>query len=279
MPASFLANMNPLKPAIDLLRSVIKPREKTGAGDELLEHLQEVVGYRFRSVGLLKQALTHKSSITPEDTKGLLSNERLEFLGDAVLNCLVTEHLYLTHPDKSEGQLSKIKSLIVSRKILGEIAITFNLGKYLIFGISEERSGGRNRLSTLSNAFEAVLGAVYLDGGLSASKSILEKFLFARIPEFVKDERNVNYKSKILELSQRDGFGIPHYVTVESTGPDHAKEFRVRIEIAGLPLGEGVGSNKKIAQQNAAQIASLNYSKEDIESRLKGEGKNELVSD
>jgi ribonuclease-3 len=195
------------------------------------------------------------------------------------LNCLVTEHLYLTHPDKSEGQLSKIKSLIVSRKILGEIAVSFNLGKYLIFGISEERSGGRTRLSTLSNAFEAVLGSVFLDGGLEPSKQILIKFLFGRITEFVKDERNINYKSRILELAQKDGFGIPRYVTVEMTGPDHAKEFKVRIEIAGVPMGEGIGSNKKLAQQNAAQTASLNYSKEEIESRLKGEGKNELVSD
>jgi ribonuclease-3 len=217
--------------------------------------------------------------VSPDDTMGLFSNERLEFLGDAVLNCLVTEYLYLTNPDKSEGQLSKIKSLIVSRKILGEVAITLNLGKYLIFGLSEEKSGGRSRVSTLSNAFEAVLGAIYLDGGLSASKTLLMNVLFGRIPEFLKDERNVNYKSKILEMSQKDGFGIPRYSTIEMSGPDHAKQFKVRIEIAGIPMGEGIGTNKKIAQQNAAQIATLNYSKEEITSRLKKGEKNELVSD
>lgn len=271
--------MNLLQPAIKIFRSFFRSEKKNRQSEEALDRLQDVIGYHFSSIGLLKQALTHKSSIAPEDTKGLLSNERLEFLGDAVLNCLVTEHLYLSHPDKSEGQLSKIKSLVVSRKILGELAISFDLGKYLIFGISEEKSGGRNRQSTLSNAFEAVLGSVYLDGGLEPSKEMLRRFLFGRIPEFLKDERNVNYKSKILELSQRDGFGIPKYVTIAATGPDHAKEFKIRIDVNGVPMGEGIGSNKKVAQQNAAQIAVLNYNKEEILACLKGESTNELVSD
>jgi ribonuclease-3 len=270
--------MNPLKPVINVLR-LITGRFKHTDSSDLLEKLQQILDYKFKSAALLKLALTHKSMASPEDTMGLQSNERLEFLGDAVLNCLVTEYLYLSNPDKSEGQLSKIKSLIVSRKILGEVAVTLNLGKYLIFGLSEEKSGGRSRMSTLSNAFEAVLGAIYLDGGLVASKMLLAKVLFGRIPEFLKDERNVNYKSKILEMSQKDGFGIPHYSTIEMSGPDHAKQFKVRIEIVGIPMGEGVGTNKKIAQQNAAQIATLNYSKEEIASRLKKGERNELVSD
>jgi ribonuclease-3 len=270
--------MNPLKPVIDYLKSVFgsAQNEKTeGAFDKL----QETLGYRFRSFSLLKLALTHKSYVSAEDTKGLMSNERLEFLGDAVLNCLVTEHLYLTNPDKSEGQLSKIKSLIVSRKILGEVAFSIDLGPYMIFGPSEIKSGGKNRQSTLSNAFEAIVGAVYLDGGLDSVRNLLLKYLFGRIAEFTTDERNVNYKSKILEMAQKDGFGIPRYQTISSSGPDHAKEFKVSIEIAGIPLGEGSGSNKKIAQQNAAQIATLNYNKEEITSRLKGETKDELVPD
>jgi ribonuclease-3 len=279
MPALLWVNMTLLKPVIDLLKLITGRSKHADVKSELIDKLQQVLGYKFKSPGLLKLALTHKSMASPEDTLGLQSNERLEFLGDAVLNCLVTEYLYLTNPDKSEGQLSKIKSLIVSRKILGEVAVALNLGKYLIFGLSEEKSGGRNRASTLSNAFEAVLGALYLDGGLVIAKELLTKLLFGRIPEFLKDERNVNYKSKILEMSQKDGFGIPHYSTIDMTGPDHAKQFKVRIEIAGIPLGEGVGSNKKIAQQNAAQIATLNYSKEEILSRLKEGEKNELLSD
>ncbi|MBN1306719.1 MAG: ribonuclease III [Chitinispirillaceae bacterium] len=270
MRVSFLANTNPLRLPVDLVRLLFGARKNPQPIPEAVECLQKIIGYRFRAIDLLNRALTHKSAIVPEDTKGLLSNERLEFLGDAVLNCLVTEYLYRRYPDKTEGQLSKIKSLVVSRKILGEVAQRIGLGRYLIFGISEEKSGGRSRLSTMSNAFEAVLGAVYLDGGLQEVKNLLKRFLFERIPEFLRDERHVNYKSKILELSQHDGFGIPHYVTLEASGPDHAKEFTVQIEVAGVVLGKGSGSNKKIAQQHAAQQAVEHYSRELIESRCKG---------
>jgi ribonuclease III len=245
--------------------------------DPSLNRFQQFLYYRFRNGGLLKQALTHKSCSSPEDREGIASNERMEFLGDAVLNCLVTEHLYKLYPDKSEGQLSKVKSLIVSRKILGEIALSIHLGQYLIFGNSEMKSGGLQRQSILSNAFEAVLGAIYLDGGLGAAREFLERYLFGRIDSFLSDSDNINYKSKILELSQHDGFGFPHYSVVSASGPDHAKEYRVRIKIAGVTLGEGVGPNKKLAQQNAAREAIEKYSKEYIQSQ-KGEKNNELVS-
>jgi ribonuclease-3 len=242
-----------------------------------LESIQKIIGYRFRSKLFLRQALTHKSSIPSEDSKGFLSNERLEFLGDAVLNCCITEHLYQLYPDRHEGELSKIKSLIVSRKILGEIGKTLDLGTYIVFGVSEEKTGGRERMSIISNAFEAVLGALFLDGGYKAAGEFLRRFLFGRINEIVEDERNVNYKSVILEMSQRDGFGMPRYVTLSATGPDHAKEFRVRVEISGVTLGEGVGPNKKLAQQNAAQSALMHYKKDDIKAPSKGALHNELV--
>jgi ribonuclease III len=245
--------------------------------DSSLSRFQKFLFYRFRDEGLLTQALTHKSCVSPDDREGIRSNERMEFLGDAVLNCLVTEHLYLLYPDKSEGQLSKVKSLIVSRKILGEIALSIHLGQYLIFGNSEMKSGGEQRLSIISNAFEAVLGAIYLDGGLKASRAFLKKFLFCKIESFLNDSDNINYKSKILELSQHDGFGFPHYTVIASSGPDHAKEYRVRIKIAGVALGEGEGPNKKMAQQNAAREAMEKYSKEYILSN-KGEKNDELVS-
>jgi ribonuclease III len=270
--------MNLLKPLTDLLGIIRGLGKGKTHGTGSLEELQDVIRYRFRQLPLLKLSLTHKSATCAEDPKGLLSNERLEFLGDAVINCLVTEHLYLLHPDRSEGQLSKIKSLIVSRKILGEIALGIDLGKYMVLGLSEEKSGGRWRMSTLSNAFEAVVGAIYLDGGLVPSKDLLEQFLFGRISEFLRDESNINYKSQILEMSQHDGFGIPRYVTIATSGPDHAKEFHIRIEIAGVPMGEGSGSNKKIAQQNAAMNASFNYDREQILSRSRGDKKNEMVS-
>ena len=279
MPVLFSENTKPLRLPADFLQLLRRLARKRRAPAEPYEELQQVINYRFRSLGLLKQSLTHKSAVAAEDTMGLFSNERLEFLGDAVLNCLVTEYLYMRNPGKSEGQLSKIKSLVVSRKILGEVAQAMRLGDYLIFGLSEEKSGGRSRLSTMSNAFEAVLGAVYLDNGLPEVKKLLERFLFGRIPEFLRDERHVNYKSKILELSQRDGFGIPHYTTVEAVGPDHAKVFTVQIEVGGMILGRGSGPNKKIAQQEAAHQALERYDKDTISSSHKGATNNELVSD
>jgi ribonuclease III len=243
-----------------------------------LGRFQELIGYTFASEPLLRQALTHKSSIPSDDVNGLFSNERLEFLGDAVLNCLVTEYLYHLYPDKDEGQLSKIKSLVVSRKILGEIGQALGIGVYMVFGVSEEKTGGRSRLSIQSNTFEAILGAIFLDGGYLPVKEFLKKQLFCRIDEFLGDERHANYKSLVLEMAQRDGFGMPRYITVSALGPDHAKEFKVRIEIAGLALGEGVGLNKKIAQQNAAQNALMNYDKIKIQSHRKGASNDELVS-
>jgi ribonuclease III len=153
-----------------------------------------------------------------------------------------------------------------------------DLGDHLILGYSECKTGGRERLSVVSNAFEAVIGAMYMDGGLEPAKRFLEKFLFSHIDESCKKEDNINYKSWILEQSQRDGFGIPKYTVIGTTGPEHAKEFSVRIAIGGIPLGEGTGPNKKIAQQRAAYTASLNYNKETILSHIKGEREHELVS-
>jgi len=242
-----------------------------GAGDPLLDEFQRVIGYKFKDTALLKQALTHKSFAGQDGAAGgLLSNERLEFLGDSFVNCLVTEYLYGAYPDNSEGYLSKIKSLVVSRKILGEVALGLRFGNYLIMSAAEERSGGRDRCSTVSNAFEAVCGAMYLDGGLAEVKAFLERCLFGRIGAFWEDESNVNYKSRILEMSQRDGFGIPRYVTTEAEGPDHAKRFTVKIYVGGTELGEGAGPSKKAAQQAAAQNAEANYDKAKISLGLIG---------
>jgi len=237
---------------------------KDGGSDPRLDEFQRVIGYRFKDAALLKQALTHKSFAGQDGSSGLLSNERLEFLGDSFVNCLVTEYLYGAYPCSSEGYLSKIKSLVVSRKILGEVALGLRFGEYLIMSAAEEKSGGRDRCSTVSNAFEAVCGAMYLDGGFDEVKAFLTRCLFGRIGAFWGDESNVNYKSRILEMSQRDGFGIPRYITTEAEGPDHAKRFTVKIYVGGTELGEGIGPSKKAAQQAAAQNAGTNYDKEKI---------------
>lgn len=243
-------------------------RKKSKINDAL-EKLQKTLRYRFNNPNLLKHAVTHKSFVNPEDKKGLLSNERLEFLGDSILNCLVTEHIFNLYPDYAEGELSKIKSLLVSRKIVGEVAKDLELGNCMIMGKSEKKSGGQERASILSNAFEAVIGAVYLDRGFNEVRKLLQFSLFEKLEHFVGCESNINYKSKILELSQGDGLGVPTYPLIASEGPDHAKKFTVGIEIAGIRLGVGSGYCKKDAQQNAAYRAINKYSKELILSRLR----------
>jgi ribonuclease-3 len=256
--------MNLLTKTINRIKNIFSTSSQELQTKESNEELQNCIHYHFKNPSYLKHALVHKSFVSQNDKKGLFSNERLEFLGDAVLNCLVTEHIYKLYPDYSEGQLSKIKSLLVSRKIIGEVAKFINLGCYLHMGQSEKRSSGQNRTSIISNAFEALLGAVYLDGGLKAACKVLEKLLYNRIDEFINDKCNINYKSKILEMSQADGFGIPNYPLLAEEGPDHAKEFIVGIDIAGVRLAEGSGPNKKNAQQDAAQKSLKKYSKEYI---------------
>jgi ribonuclease-3 len=262
-----------LKKTVDSIKvffSFFTEKDSVSCNTQGVDEFESKIGYHFKKRELLIQSLTHKSGVSLDDRKGLFSNERLEFLGDSVLNCLVTEHLYFRYPDQAEGQLSKIKSLLVSRKIIGDVAKPLGLGTHLFMGNSEKKSGGAKRTSIISNAFEAILGAIYLDGGLEPARKVLERFLYERIDNFLEDERNVNYKSQILEAAQHDGFGIPSYIMVSEEGPDHEKRFIIAIEIAGVRLGEGSGTNKKIAEQNAAFNASRNYSREFIVSHKKG---------
>ncbi len=271
--------MDPLKAVAERLVAWWRFSLERRGSDTSLDKLQHLLKYRFKDGALLRHALIHKSASRTDDPKGLASNERLEFLGDSVLNCLVTEHLYKRFPNEPEGQLSKMKSLIVSRKILGEVAASIGLGTYLTLGASERKSGGHKRKSIISNALEALLGAMYLDGGLECVRRCLARLVFGRIDEFLADERNINYKSIILEMAQRDGFGVPRYTVVSTSGPEHAKKFTIGVEVAGMKLGEGLGSNKKIAQQNAAQNAIANYSKDAIQNRNEEESDNESLPD
>ncbi|MBD3321121.1 MAG: ribonuclease III [Chitinivibrionales bacterium] len=271
--------MNLLKKTTRFFQSLFPRDSSSSSGDIDLEKIQAIVGHSFKNPRLLKKALTHRSYMTSTSHSHLDSNERLEFLGDAVLNCCVTEHLFHAYPDKSEGELSKIKSLVVSRKILGELATELDLGKFIFLGHGEKTSGGRRKTSILANVFEAVLGALFLDGGIEQSRVFLEVTLFCRIDDFLKEKSNINYKSKILEMSQRDGFGIPHYRVLSTSGPEHAKTFKVQIEIGGIALGAGTGPNKKAAQQIAAKNAMKNYEKSKIVNQIQGAEKNELVSE
>jgi len=262
-----------------LLR-ILFPRGKEEPGDRTqLKRIQKALGYHFKDHGHLTLALTHRSFTSPTHDAKITDNERLEFLGDAVLNTCVTDYLYHRFPSTREGRLSKMKSLIVSRKILGEVAESIDLGRFLFLGQSEEDSGGRNKRSILSNAFEAVLGAVYLDGGMDEARKMLNRLLMPRVDGFLNEKSNINYKSRILERAQGDGFGAPHYRILSATGPDHAKTFKVRIEIAGVAMGEGEGSNKKTAEQRAAECAVRAYSTEKIREHKERKVNDELVSD
>ena len=226
-----------------------------------LDPLCTTLGYQFNDLSLLKLSLTHKSCASLDDRKGLTSNERLEFLGDSVLNCLVTEHLFFRFPEQDEGELSKVKSLIVSRKILGELGFSLSLDRYIAVSSAERKSRLSINPTIVSNATEALLAAVYLDadGDMAPVRRILCDHLFAKIDGFVNDIGNVNYKSRILELAQADGFGIPTYPLISESGPDHARHFEVSVSVAGLILGHGKGNSKKIAQQEAAFNAVTGY--------------------
>lgn len=212
------------------------------------------IGYTFRDPALLDLALTHRSALG-ETLEHYHSNERLEFLGDSVLGVVVTEALYRRYPHRSEGRLTRAKSVLVSREALARHARRLDLGLYLHLGPGEERSGGRNRHSILSNAVEAVLGAIYLDGGLSAAERFVHQHLLDEIEKAAADRFHRNFKSWLLEHAQAHGLQGPEYRVIEERGPDHKKCFRVEVRLDGKPLGVGEGRSKKLAEQDAASKA------------------------
>lgn len=217
--------------------------------------LEKKIGYTFHDQALLARALVHRSCAgTPGRTR-LPSNERLEFLGDAVLNLLVSEHLYRAFPDKQEGDLTRIRSLLVSRTILAQKAGQLDLGRYMLLGQGEEQSGGRWRPSILADGFEALLGALFLDGGKDRAMQFLRGHLLGSLDDISSSEENLNYKSLLQEHCQAAKRGSPVYTVCRETGPDHEKEFMVRVKIDGEPAGSGIGHSKREAEQKAAREA------------------------
>jgi len=213
--------------------------------------LEEVIGYGFRDKELLAEALTHKSHATEQGSSRY--NERLEFLGDSVLGLVVSYYLFLKHPSEDEGFLSKNKSALVSRANLARWAEALGLGRHLNLGAGEHLNGG-GRHSILSNALEAVLGAVYLDGGLPHVEKIVIPWLEGQLPESL----DCDNKSALQELIQKKHKRPPDYELVSETGPEHDKMFTVRVHLGRKTLGVGTGKNKKEAQQAAARNA-LDY--------------------
>ncbi len=224
-------------------------RQKSGDG------LEAKLGYRFRDPELLAHALVHRSFLTGKDLPYVSNNERLEFLGDSVLNMLTTEYLYRTYPDDPEGDLSKRKSAIVSGHACAQSSKEWNLSEYVKIGKSEAKMGGRGKESILADAYEAVLGAVYLDGGLEEVRAILNRFHFPRVQEIISAEDFVNFKSALLEYAQGVLRTAPEYVVVGEDGPEHQKVFTTEVHVNGKTYGRGMGPNKKKAEQEAARVS------------------------
>ena len=211
--------------------------------------LEEVIGYKFRNGKLLEEALTHKSHAAERGSPA--DNERLEFLGDSVLGLVVSCYLFRTHPSEDEGYLSKARSALVSRANLARWAAVLGLGEHIFLGAGEHQSGGKGRLSILANAIEAVLGAVYLDGGLAPVEQIITGWLTSQVPEAM----DADYKSGLQEQIQKRHKHPPAYELMEEQGPEHDKRFTVRVYVGKKTLGLGTGRNKKEAHQAAAKNA------------------------
>lgn len=221
------------------------------AGDYI--PLEESIGYRFADPALLRQALSH-SSYTNEQKEPPDSNERLEFLGDAVLQLVVSHHLFRCCPDCAEGELTKRRAAMVCEPSLAQRARYLGLGDYLLLGKGEEMTGGRTRPSLLADAFEALVGAIYLDGEIGAAEAFIRRELVG-VMEAAAPEGRRDYKTFLQEKLQKDPENRLAYAMVEETGPDHAKHFRVQVEVNGAVWGVGDGRSKKEAEQAAAAQA------------------------
>ncbi len=216
------------------------------------------MGYRFSDPQLLERALTHRSYIHSPENEGLRANERLEFLGDSVLGMVTSRFLFERFPERSEGDLTKLKSTLVSEANLSRIAKSIFLGKFLNLSEEEEKSGGRERSSIVSDAYEAVIGAVFLDGGLAPAQRMITNQILKKYLEITTDQTLHNYKGELLEYLQALGLGLPRYEVLEEKGPDHRKKFTIAVCIKGEKIGRGVGKNKKEAEQKAARMALEN---------------------
>ena len=216
--------------------------------------LEERLGHRFADRSLCEAALTHKSWLNEAQRADRSDNERLEFLGDAVIALVVSDLLMRLFPDRSEGELSKTRAVIVSETGLARFAEAIGLGEWVFLGRGEDQAGGRHKPSILSDALEALMGAVYLDGGLGAARAVAERLFGQALREAEKHARQ-DYKSRLQERAQAILQTTPVYAVVGEEGPDHDKRFQVSIALAGHEYGRAVGRSKKEAEQNAAAQA------------------------
>ena len=218
--------------------------------------LENAIGYRFRNITLLHNALAHSSYANERWHDSLKSNERLEFLGDSILGMVVAEHLYRNFPDRPEGELTRMRADMVCETSLAQIADRVNLGEHLLLGNGEEQGGGRARASILADAVESIIAAAFLDGGMDAAKAFIQRFVLCNVP--VSRLHNEDFKTALQELVQKKKNQVLQYVLVGQTGPDHDKRFAVEVSLNGQVIGQGEGTSKKRAEQDAARDAIEN---------------------
>ena len=219
----------------------------------MIKDLEAAIGYKFNNISLLQNALAHSSYANERWHNSLMSNERLEFLGDSILGMCVAEYLYRTFPDRPEGELTRMRADMVCEQTLAAVAGRIGLGSHLLLGKGEEQGGGRNRNSILADAVESVIAAAFLDGGMDAAKQFIQKFILVEVP--VKKLNNVDYKTSLQELVQQKKNQVLTYTLVGESGPDHDKHFEVEVCLNGKVVGLGSGSSKKRAEQDAARVA------------------------
>lgn len=218
------------------------------------DELQESVGFTFKDITLLQTAFTHSSYVNEHRKEHLKDNERLEFLGDAVLELTVSDYLFKKYPDMAEGQMTKMRAAIVCEPSLVEFADSVHFSKYVRLGKGEEKAGGRNRPALLADVFEAFIGALYLDNGLAKVIQFLERIVFPKIDTGIFME-TVDYKTQLQEIVQRDRDVLIQYDILGESGPAHSRAFEAQVVVNGQVLGKGTGRTKKQAEQNAAEFA------------------------
>ena len=220
-----------------------------------IKELETKLHYTFRDPSLLEQALCHSSYANERRARHIQSNERLEFLGDSILGLVTAEFLYRQRPEWPEGELTRSRAALVCEKSLYEVALGLNLGEYLYLGRGEESGGGRGRPSILADAVEAVIAAVYLDGGMEQATALIRRSLLDAFREDQSETRNQDYKTILQELIQHKPEQVMTYGLLDEQGPDHAKIFTMEVRVNGEPLGQGTGRSKKEAEQAAARVA------------------------
>ncbi len=223
--------------------------------DEKLALLEERIGYVFRDRKLLQQAVTHRSYLNENPTWPVGHNERLEFLGDAVLELVVTEYLYSNYPDRPEGEMTNWRAALVNAVTLSGITAEFDLNAHMLLSRGEARDTGRARQFILANAIEALIGAMYLDGGYEPARGFIGRFVLTHLPDIIQRRLYRDAKSLLQEEAQERVGVTPTYQVMEEWGPDHARQFRIGVYLGKELVGEGQGQSKQDAQQSAAEDA------------------------